>query len=101
MITGEVLQWQWSLPPEKEGEPLVMPLLMRGCKLNDMVGYAMIGVSSWDLLFWQRDWRGVWKRKERIGNLMVLLDLVTTSRDYGCDYLAEYRCTYPILARHV
>lgn len=36
-VTGEVLQWQESLPPEKEEEPVVMPLLMRGWRLNDIV----------------------------------------------------------------
>jgi len=42
MVTGEVLQWQWSLPPENEEDPLVIPLLMEGCRLNDMVGYTTI-----------------------------------------------------------
>jgi hypothetical protein len=44
-VTGEVLQWQWSLPPEKEGEPGVMPALMRGCRLKDMVCFAVVGYS--------------------------------------------------------
>lgn len=47
-VTGEVLQWQDSVPPEKEGEPLVMPLLMRGCRLKDIV------ISRW-LMFLRID----------------------------------------------
>jgi hypothetical protein len=35
-VTGEVLQWQWRLPPEKEEEPGVMPALMEGCRLKDI-----------------------------------------------------------------
>jgi hypothetical protein len=33
------------LPPEKEGEPGVMPALMRGCRLKDMVCFAVVGYS--------------------------------------------------------
>jgi hypothetical protein len=35
-VTGEVLQWQWRFPPEKDEEPGVMPALMEGCRLKDI-----------------------------------------------------------------
>jgi hypothetical protein len=41
-VTGEVLQWQWRVPPENEEEPGVMPALMRGCKLKDIVDLVVI-----------------------------------------------------------
>jgi hypothetical protein len=49
IVTGEVLQWQWSLPPENEEEPLVIPLLMEGCRLNDILKIRddLIVVLSW------------------------------------------------------
>ena len=41
-VTGEVLQWQWREPPEKESVPFWMPLLMEGCKLKDMFSKDLV-----------------------------------------------------------
>jgi hypothetical protein len=57
-VTGEVLQWQWRVPPEKEEEPGVMPALMRGCRLKDMVFFAVGEYFFRRCLFGRRGLRG-------------------------------------------
>jgi len=77
-VTGEVLQWQESLPPEKEEEPAVIPLLMRGWRLNDILDSCDDrSLFFVDLLFWVR---GSWvvEAEERVddgreGKMLLLL----------------------------
>jgi hypothetical protein len=61
-VTGEVLQWQWRVPPEKEVEPGVMPALMRGCRLKDIVNLGsyvfFVGVWCLERGLWQKFGRG-------------------------------------------
>lgn len=92
-VTGELLQWQESLPPEKEEEPVVMPLLMRGWRLNDMVRFAMADRSFVRFLLergvdWKEGKSGCKQRGE------VAAYTYHASKGYGCDYLASAAVPY-------